>query len=251
MCLESVMLVKSLISADVSLVLSSCNKALVSEGCFNMCGIFFLFLIFLLCYFIQIWWGVLTSESTEGSTEGLQQSCLPNRNLKRAKLASVSGPTPLLLLTSYFCLLSSPYLSISLLQTYPSFLLSSLPSPCSQIMVLTDPEFESSVLISTDEGASYQKYRLSFFVLSLLFHPTEEDWALAYSHDQKVRSLQFKSSVHIQHYCRPLHSEKYTWVWLKEVKLMPTACNFSLRKHFIIYLCRKLHVHFELWKKNE
>uniref|UniRef100_A0A3P8SY57 PKD domain-containing protein n=1 Tax=Amphiprion percula TaxID=161767 RepID=A0A3P8SY57_AMPPE len=56
------------------------------------------------------------------------------------------------------------------------------------IMVLTDPEFESSVLISTDEGASFQKYRLSFFVLSLLFHPTEEDWALAYSHDQKLYS---------------------------------------------------------------
>lgn len=59
--------------------------------------------------------------------------------------------------------------------------------PLSQIMVLTDPEFESSVLISSDEGASYQKYRLTFYILSLLFHPTEEDWALAYSHDQKVR----------------------------------------------------------------
>lgn len=56
-------------------------------------------------------------------------------------------------------------------------------------MVLTDPEFESSVLISADEGASYQKYRLSFYVLSLLFHPTQEDWALAYSHDQKVRPV--------------------------------------------------------------
>lgn len=53
-------------------------------------------------------------------------------------------------------------------------------------MVLTDPEFESSILISSDEGASYQKYRLNFFVLSLLFHHTQEDWALAYSHDQKV-----------------------------------------------------------------
>uniref|UniRef100_A0A672L3G4 VPS10 domain-containing receptor SorCS3-like n=1 Tax=Sinocyclocheilus grahami TaxID=75366 RepID=A0A672L3G4_SINGR len=56
------------------------------------------------------------------------------------------------------------------------------------IMVLTDPEFESSVLISSDEGASYQKYRLNFFVLSLLFHHTQEDWALAYSHDQKLYS---------------------------------------------------------------
>uniref|UniRef100_A0A3B4Y444 VPS10 domain-containing receptor SorCS3-like n=1 Tax=Seriola lalandi dorsalis TaxID=1841481 RepID=A0A3B4Y444_SERLL len=61
------------------------------------------------------------------------------------------------------------------------------PTNKRKIMVLTDPEFESSVLISSDEGASYQKYRLTFYVLSLLFHPTEEDWALAYSHDQKVR----------------------------------------------------------------
>lgn len=56
-------------------------------------------------------------------------------------------------------------------------------------MVLTDPEFESSLLISSDEGASYQKYRLNFYVLSLLFHPSQEDWALAYSHDQKVGSV--------------------------------------------------------------
>lgn len=53
-------------------------------------------------------------------------------------------------------------------------------------MLLTDPEVENSLLISTDEGATYQKYRLSFYVLSLLFHPEQEDWILAYSHDQKV-----------------------------------------------------------------
>uniref|UniRef100_A0A8C3G8R1 PKD domain-containing protein n=1 Tax=Cyclopterus lumpus TaxID=8103 RepID=A0A8C3G8R1_CYCLU len=62
------------------------------------------------------------------------------------------------------------------------------PTNKRKIMVLTDPEFESSVLISSDEGASYQKYRLTFYVLSLLFHHTEEDWALAYSHDQKLYS---------------------------------------------------------------
>uniref|UniRef100_A0A8C2H126 PKD domain-containing protein n=1 Tax=Cyprinus carpio TaxID=7962 RepID=A0A8C2H126_CYPCA len=62
------------------------------------------------------------------------------------------------------------------------------PTNKRKIMVLTDPEFESSILISTDEGASYQKYRLNFFVLSLLFHHTQEDWALAYSHDQKLYS---------------------------------------------------------------
>lgn len=70
-----------------------------------------------------------------------------------------------------------------------------------QIMVLTDPEFESSVLISSDEGASFQKHRLTFYVLSLLFHPTVEDWALAYSHDQKVSVLlmSYFFSVLIQH----------------------------------------------------
>lgn len=54
-------------------------------------------------------------------------------------------------------------------------------------MLLTDPEIESSLLISSDEGATYQKYRLNFYILSLLFHPEQEDWILAYSHDQKVR----------------------------------------------------------------
>lgn len=56
-----------------------------------------------------------------------------------------------------------------------------------QIMVLSDPDHESSILISSDEGASYQKFRMNFYILSLLFHPTQEDWVLAYSHDHKVR----------------------------------------------------------------
>ncbi|KAJ0033445.1 hypothetical protein NQD34_000552 [Periophthalmus magnuspinnatus] len=62
------------------------------------------------------------------------------------------------------------------------------PTNKRKMMVLTDPEFESSILISSDEGASFQKYRLTFYVLSLLFHPSKEDWALAYSHDQKLYS---------------------------------------------------------------
>lgn len=57
---------------------------------------------------------------------------------------------------------------------------------CFQIMLLTDPEVESSLLISLDEGATYQKYGLAFDILSLLFHPEQEDWILAYSHEQKV-----------------------------------------------------------------
>lgn len=80
-----------------------------------------------------------------------------------------------------------------------------LSLPGSQIMVLTDPEFESSVLISSDEGASYQKYRLTFYVLSLLFHPTEEDWALAYSHDQKVRLCLMSYLIYVLHAISCIH----------------------------------------------
>ncbi|XP_066549190.1 VPS10 domain-containing receptor SorCS1 isoform X2 [Amia ocellicauda] len=62
------------------------------------------------------------------------------------------------------------------------------PNNKRKIMLLTDPEIESSLLISSDEGATYQKYRLNFYILSLLFHPEQEDWILAYSHDQKLYS---------------------------------------------------------------
>ncbi|KAK3510615.1 hypothetical protein QTP70_011872 [Hemibagrus guttatus] len=71
------------------------------------------------------------------------------------------------------------------------------PNNKRKIMLLTDPEVENSLLISTDEGATYQKYRLGFYVLSLLFHPEQEDWILAYSHDQKniVSSDQMYTTV--------------------------------------------------------
>ncbi|KAM4607451.1 VPS10 domain-containing receptor SorCS1-like [Polymixia lowei] len=60
------------------------------------------------------------------------------------------------------------------------------PNNKKKIMLLTDPEVESSLLVSLDEGASYQKHSLGFDILSLLFHPEQEDWILAYSHDQKL-----------------------------------------------------------------
>uniref|UniRef100_A0A8D1U601 Sortilin related VPS10 domain containing receptor 1 n=1 Tax=Sus scrofa TaxID=9823 RepID=A0A8D1U601_PIG len=70
-----------------------------------------------------------------------------------------------------------------------TFLLFSFPNnSLPQIMLLTDPEIESSLLISSDEGATYQKYRLNFYIQSLLFHPKQEDWILAYSQDQKLYS---------------------------------------------------------------
>uniref|UniRef100_A0A8C5IMM8 Sortilin N-terminal domain-containing protein n=1 Tax=Junco hyemalis TaxID=40217 RepID=A0A8C5IMM8_JUNHY len=43
-------------------------------------------------------------------------------------------------------------------------------------------------LMSSDEGATYQKYRLNFYIQSLLFHPKQEEWILAYSLDQKLYS---------------------------------------------------------------
>ncbi|CAH2322511.1 VPS10 domain-containing receptor 1 isoform X5 [Pelobates cultripes] len=62
------------------------------------------------------------------------------------------------------------------------------PTNKRKIMLLTDPEIESSLMISSDEGATYQKYRLNFYIQSLLFHPKQEDWILAYSQDQKLFS---------------------------------------------------------------
>uniref|UniRef100_A0A8C9FY82 VPS10 domain-containing protein n=1 Tax=Pavo cristatus TaxID=9049 RepID=A0A8C9FY82_PAVCR len=62
------------------------------------------------------------------------------------------------------------------------------PTNKRKIMLLSDPDIESSILISSDEGATYQKYRLNFYIQSLLFHPKQEEWILAYSLDQKLYS---------------------------------------------------------------
>uniref|UniRef100_A0A672TSI9 VPS10 domain-containing receptor SorCS3 n=1 Tax=Strigops habroptila TaxID=2489341 RepID=A0A672TSI9_STRHB len=73
------------------------------------------------------------------------------------------------------------------LKTVLSYLYVS-PTNKRKIMLLSDPEIESSILISSDEGATYQKYRLNFYIQSLLFHPKQEEWILAYSLDQKLYS---------------------------------------------------------------
>ncbi|XP_031612707.1 VPS10 domain-containing receptor SorCS3 [Oreochromis aureus] len=62
------------------------------------------------------------------------------------------------------------------------------PTNKQKIMVLSDPEVESAVLISSDEGASFEKHPINFNILSLLFHPAQENWMLAYSHDSKLYS---------------------------------------------------------------
>uniref|UniRef100_A0AAY4DML3 PKD domain-containing protein n=1 Tax=Denticeps clupeoides TaxID=299321 RepID=A0AAY4DML3_9TELE len=60
------------------------------------------------------------------------------------------------------------------------------PSNKKKFLILTDPDVESSVVVSSDEGSSFQKFSVSFIIQSLLFHPTQEDWLLGYSHDHKL-----------------------------------------------------------------
>lgn len=104
------------------------------------------------------------------------------------------------------CPLPAPFVSLVKISAHFSVLgicklncpLCSFPNnPLLQILLLTDPEIESSLLISSDEGATYQKYRLNFYIQSLLFHPQQEDWILAYSQDQKVSmSASFETIAH-------------------------------------------------------
>ncbi|KAM7418392.1 hypothetical protein PAMA_015829 [Pampus argenteus] len=141
---------------------------------------------------------VFTSKFHRKTTEPSQQRCRSHTHEMKLKIQWRYLPSKSLgRVPEGFSADTCLPLTISLLPSLISILISLQPfTPIllhicltflyfSQIMVLTDPEFESSVLISSDEGASYQKYRLTFYILSLLFHHTEEDWALAYSHDQK------------------------------------------------------------------
>uniref|UniRef100_A0A8C5TBK9 VPS10 domain-containing receptor SorCS3 n=1 Tax=Malurus cyaneus samueli TaxID=2593467 RepID=A0A8C5TBK9_9PASS len=85
------------------------------------------------------------------------------------------------------------------LKTVLSYLYVS-PTNKRKIMLLSDPEIESSILISSDEGATYQKYRLNFYIQSLLFHPKQEEWILAYSLDQKLYgSMDFGRKWQLMH----------------------------------------------------
>uniref|UniRef100_A0A7M4F0H0 Sortilin related VPS10 domain containing receptor 3 n=1 Tax=Crocodylus porosus TaxID=8502 RepID=A0A7M4F0H0_CROPO len=92
------------------------------------------------------------------------------------------------------------------LKTVLSYLYVS-PTNKRKIMLLSDPEIESSILISSDEGATYQKYRLNFYIQSLLFHPKQEDWVLAYSLDQKLySSMDFGRRWQLMSACFPIPS---------------------------------------------
>lgn len=102
-------------------------------------------------------------------------------------------------------------------------------------MLLSDPEMESSILISSDEGATYQKYRLTFYIQSLLFHPKQEDWVLAYSLDQKVNKYCFHSHLVTQvplvekHLFIPSKFWKGLWHFIIPSKLiLSSATNFPI-----------------------
>ncbi|XP_042598026.1 VPS10 domain-containing receptor SorCS3-like isoform X3 [Cyprinus carpio] len=88
------------------------------------------------------------------------------------------------------------------------------PTNKRKILILSDPEVESSLLISSDEGATFQKFNINFYIMSLLFHPTQENWILAYSHDQRLttagRTTYFVSyqrgpfrTIQLPKYCLP------------------------------------------------
>ncbi|ELK06532.1 VPS10 domain-containing receptor SorCS2 [Pteropus alecto] len=45
---------------------------------------------------------------------------------------------------------------------------------------------DQSLFVSTDEGATFQKQLVPFSVETLIFHPQEEDKALAYTKESKM-----------------------------------------------------------------
>ena len=104
-------------------------------------------------------------------------------------------------------------------------------------MLLSDPEMESSILISSDEGATYQKYRLTFYIQSLLFHPKQEDWVLAYSLDQKVNRHGFYSHA----FTRVPLGEKHLlvaskfWRGFTGISLFQTRLILFLATNFPVY----------------
>uniref|UniRef100_A0A8C4HZC9 Sortilin related VPS10 domain containing receptor 3b n=1 Tax=Dicentrarchus labrax TaxID=13489 RepID=A0A8C4HZC9_DICLA len=88
---------------------------------------------------------------------------------------------------------------------------------------LFDPEVESAVLISSDEGASFEKHPINFNILSLLFHPAQENWILAYSHDSKVASALFDFIAKVTKSGRASYFVSYMRESFKRMKL-PKYC---------------------------
>uniref|UniRef100_A0A8C5RK46 Sortilin N-terminal domain-containing protein n=1 Tax=Laticauda laticaudata TaxID=8630 RepID=A0A8C5RK46_LATLA len=47
-------------------------------------------------------------------------------------------------------------------------------------------DLDQNLFISTDEGATFQKQPISFFVETLIFHPKQEDKVLAYTKEEQL-----------------------------------------------------------------
>lgn len=72
---------------------------------------------------------------------------------------------------------------------------------------------DQSLFISTDEGATFQKQPITFYVETLIFHPKQEDKVLAYTKEGQVKKLQggiwlslilmFFETLHQNMYCLP------------------------------------------------
>ncbi|XP_062376290.1 VPS10 domain-containing receptor SorCS3-like [Sardina pilchardus] len=60
------------------------------------------------------------------------------------------------------------------------------PSNQRKILLVSDPEMDSSVVVSSDDGNSFHRFSISFTIQSLLFHPSQEDWLLAYSQEHRL-----------------------------------------------------------------
>ncbi|KAI1238166.1 hypothetical protein IHE44_0012883, partial [Lamprotornis superbus] len=62
------------------------------------------------------------------------------------------------------------------------------PRICKTIILVSSShnDRDQSLFISTDEGATFQKQPIAFFVETLLFHPKEEDKVLAYTKEGKI-----------------------------------------------------------------
>lgn len=77
-----------------------------------------------------------------------------------------------------------------------------------QIMLVSSSlgDRDQSLFVSTDEGATFQKQLAPFSVDTLIFHPQEEDKALAYTKESKVRSCQ-GAGPHLA------FSPSPTWPW--------------------------------------
>ncbi|XP_063048204.1 VPS10 domain-containing receptor SorCS3-like [Engraulis encrasicolus] len=60
------------------------------------------------------------------------------------------------------------------------------PSNKKKLLLVVDPDVERLLVVSDDEGTSFHSRPISFSLLSLLFHPTHDDWILAYCQEQRL-----------------------------------------------------------------